>query len=358
MTVKVLVIDDSIFIRKVLSDIISADSRFELVGTAVNGKEGLEKIKNLNPDVITLDVEMPIMNGLEMLAILMTSNPKPVILLSSLTKKGAKETIHALELGAIDFITKPEGIFAKNLPTVERELKEKLLVAGSAKPGSFRRKTIVHGKQEDYDLKTMASTAKTLTAKASRADILVIGASTGGPSALSHVINSLPERVNVPILIVQHMPVGFTKLLADRLNNSSRLVVKEAKDNELLLPGQVYIAPAGHQVNLKSTGTELLFKLTDKSPFETLFKPSIDLLMLEAVRVFNSKVLAVVLTGMGNDGLRGAKAIKSAGGKVLVESEETCVVYGMPRVIVEAGLADEILPLSSISSGIIRNLGV
>ena len=348
MTLKVLIVDDSIFIRKVLSEIIIKDPRFELVGTAMNGKEGLEKIKALNPDVITLDVEMPIMNGLEMLAILMSSNPKPVILLSSLTKKGAKETIQALELGAIDFVTKPEGVLAKDLPSVEQELKEKLLVAGSAKPRSFRRKTIVHGKQE-HPIEEKGT---------SKTDILVIGASTGGPSALSHVINSLPERVNVPILIVQHMPVGFTKLLADRLNNSSRLVVKEAKDNEILVAGKVYIAPAGFQVNLEKSGTETRIKLTDKSPFKTLFKPSIDFLMLEAVRLFGSKVLAVVLTGMGSDGLKGAKAIKSAGGKVLVESEESCVVYGMPKVIVEAGLADEILPLNSISSSIIRNLGL
>ena len=339
--IKVLVVDDSAFFRRIISEIIASDERCLVVGTARNGREALEKVAELKPDVVTMDVNMPVIDGIEALHELMATNPLPVLILSSVAVEGAYVTIRALEEGAVDFLLKPT-----NWATIQQEWKneliQKLLLAYRAK--------LVVGKKPRKTPKVKAVQPRERLAQPTSKKIVAIGSSTGGPRALKEVCSKFPADFPCSILVVQHMPPLFTRTLAERLNSSSAVEVKEAEDGDLLKPGTVYIAPGDYHMVVSKTGSILL---NQDPPIGTL-RPAVDILFDSLAEHYGPDVVAAVLTGMGSDGRRGAKSIKENGGTVLAQSEQTCVIYGMPRAIVEAGYADAIVPLDEIAPEIIK----
>ena len=338
----VLVVDDSALMRKTLSSIIEASPNLFVIGKARNGIDAIEKVRRLKPSIVTLDVEMPKLDGLETLKILMKESPVPVVMLTN----GLDSSIAAFELGAIDFIMKNELIY----PTQELHLSEfykRLITAATAKLPQ----PIIEQHEQVEVKKT-----KPLHKKGKK-QLLIIGSSTGGPSALQTIIMKFPQTLPVPVLIIQHMPAGFTKPLANRFDALSPLIVKEAEHNEILQVGTIYIAPAGLQTMLKKNEEgEYVVRQNITTLVDTLYKPSIDVTLLSLDEVSSSQLLMVVLTGMGDDGLRGCKAVKQFGATILAESEETCVVYGMPKVVVEAGIVDKQLALPIIFDEIMSRL--
>ncbi|UMZ73383.1 protein-glutamate methylesterase/protein-glutamine glutaminase [Natranaerofaba carboxydovora] len=370
-TINVLVVDDSAFMRKVVSDIVESGKGLKVISTARNGKQAIEKIKELNPDVVTLDIEMPELDGLETLKKLKSLGIKiPVIMLSSFTTEGSKATLKALELGAVDFVAKPSGPISLDIHTVKTELIEKIQIASKAKVHTER--------DEQKDKKDFESTTETTVKPARKPKpkvepdlkvvkqtgeefIIAIGASTGGPRALNEVIPKLPQNIPACVLITQHMPAGFTKLMGERLSSVSQLNVKEAEDGDRLEPGKAFIAPGGFHLKLKkdSSGTKGLRSLKivlDKSPPVKGLRPSVDIMFESISNLAEIKKLAVILTGMGSDGAEGVKMIKDSGGQVIVEDESSCVVFGMPRAAQKTGVVDKTLHLSSIASEIIRRI--
>ncbi|MHA1583763.1 MAG: protein-glutamate methylesterase/protein-glutamine glutaminase [Promethearchaeota archaeon] len=346
---KVLVVDDSIFMRKIISDLISSDPDFTVISTARNGNEALDKIRVYNPDVVTLDIEMPIMNGLEALYNIMNNFPRPVIMLSAYSSKEASETFKAMELGAIDFVAKPSGEISLDLGFVREELLQKLHSAVKAKILRRFKKTspVISLEQEKLQTPTNRIIDK----------ILVIASSTGGPRALVEVIPKLPIFIDCPVLIVQHMQEGFTKSYAERLNSLSILPVSEACDNEIIQKGHVYVAAGDfHMIVVKDKNSKFpLFRLKlDKRPKLLGVRPNADYLFESAVEIFKSRTLGVVLTGMGHDGTRGSELIHNAGGKIITQDEATSVVYGMPKVA--AQYSNKILPLYDVPAQIMKFL--
>ncbi|MBM7701885.1 protein-glutamate methylesterase/protein-glutamine glutaminase [Metabacillus iocasae] len=355
--VKVLVVDDSAFMRKLISDFLESDGRFEVVSTARNGEDALEKMKMFHPDVITLDVEMPRMNGLEMLRQLMKEKPTPVVMLSSTTSEGAQNTVLAMEYGAIDFLAKPSGAISLDLYKVKETLIEKVLLASKANMKVFNGKYVSYDSDlkkavfsyrnnSTIELKNTIQSEKVKTKK----KIVCIGTSTGGPRALQEVLTGLPGEFESPIVIVQHMPPGFTKSLATRLNTLCSIHVKEAEHGELLIPGTAYIAPGGLHLTVKKIGSSVAVNLDEQAAIKG-HRPSVDR-MFESVGLLKDyEKIAVILTGMGSDGTEGLKKLKNSGKtKAIAESEETSVVYGMPKSAVATNLVDCVEPLYQISS--------
>jgi len=337
----VLVVDDSAFMRKLICDIIEASPLFYEAGRARNGKDALEKVKRLKPDIVTLDIEMPELNGLETLKILMEEMPLPVVMLSN----GTASTLEAFELGAVDFVVKSELLKENNEAEVE-DFYKRLEAATKVDP-KILTKQIEKSPTLPKQKQTISYTNKNI-------DLIVIGSSTGGPAALQTIITKLPATMPIPIVVVQHMPVGFTKFLAERFDRFCRIKVKEAEQDEVLKGGTVYIAPAGKQTLLrKNAAGQYVVEQRTTSPVKTLFKPSVDVTLLSVAEYAKDKILAVILTGMGSDGLEGCRAIKKHSGTVIAESEETCVVYGMPKAVFNAGLVDKQLPLPLIAEEIL-----
>lgn len=337
--IRVLVVDDSIVIRRLLTEALSSDPDIELAGTAPNGRIALAKLPQLNPDLVTLDIEMPELDGLGTLPELRKNFPKlPVIMFSTLTARGAIATLDALSRGATDYVTKPAnvGSVAAGIQSVKDQLipKIKALCAPPA---------------------TEATTPKIVClptrSGTQRCEAMVIGSSTGGPQALAQVICELPKNFPVPIVVVQHMPPVFTNHLANRLHQASALEVREARDGELVQPGHVLIAPGNFHLQLQRVGAQVRV-VTHQQPPENSCRPAVDVLFRSAAEVYGSHCLGVVLTGMGKDGLRGAREIVDRGGNVIAQDEETCVVWGMPRAVVEAGLANRVLPLAEIGGAL------
>ncbi|MCT4688247.1 protein-glutamate methylesterase/protein-glutamine glutaminase [Vallitalea sp.] len=356
MKKKILVIDDSAFMRRVISDIIKSDSRCEVIGTARNGKEGITKIKELNPDVVTLDIEMPIMNGLQMLEQLKVLKLKvPVIVMSTLAIEGRQETIKALELGAIDFVTKPQNIFKVNTEEMKNRLIEKLLMAVNVNNS---------GISQLEPIKTMEKRTKTFI-QTSKKDclcknkIVAIGCSTGGPRALQYVLPYLPSNLDAGIVIVQHMPAGFTKSLADRLNQLSDIHVKEAEDGDVIENGTAYIAPGNYHMKIiQDSNCKMIIRLSKDEPFRG-HRPAVDVMMNSLVDINIKDLTGVIMTGMGSDGTEGLNNLKKSHKiHIIAQNEETCVVYGMPKAVVAKGIADEIVSLESISNSILKKVGV
>jgi two-component system chemotaxis response regulator CheB len=343
MAIRVLVVDDSAFMRKAISMILEEDPEIEVVGTARDGLEAIEKVKELNPDLMTLDVEMPRMDGITALKQIMKENPLPVLMVSSLTVEGARATVDALAAGAVDFIPKQLSYVSMDLSKIKEELISKIKVIARSKTRII---SLPPSNRLSYPKKSRVPTDGQ-----SNAQIVVLGISTGGPFSLQRVIPSLSEDFPLPIAIVQHMPPFFTKSLAERLDSISRLEVCEAEDGMELANGKVFIAPGGLHLKFLRDGARVSL-LTTKAPDDSLHRPSVDVMFSSACDVFGGKILAVVMTGMGKDGLEGAKLIKSAGGRVLAQSEDTCVVYGMPKAIVDAKIADSIVPLDEMASAI------
>lgn len=341
--IRVLIVDDSAFVRQALARMLSSDSGIEIAGTAVDGKDAVEKVLALRPDVVTLDVKMPRMGGLEALRRIMTLCPTPVLLLSSLTSEAADITLRGLELGAMDFVDKSSVQGHMNLFALAEELKLKV----RALAGVPRNKLV-----GSAPVLPAAGPALAPARRERGVAVVVIGTSTGGPPALQAIIPRLPQDLPIAVLVVQHMPVGFTRSLAERLHARSPIPVREAEDGELVQPGQVLIAPAGLHMKVRRRAEGVRVVL-DEEPRAALHRPSVDVLMASVAKVYGARVLGVVLTGMGSDGVEGLRAIREAGGRTLAESEESCVIYGMPKAAVEAGVVDESLPLTAVPDAIL-----
>ncbi|MEZ6137877.1 MAG: chemotaxis response regulator protein-glutamate methylesterase [Pirellulaceae bacterium] len=341
--IRVLVVDDSTVIRRLLSDSLANDAQIEVCGTAAHGRIALAKIPQLNPDIVTLDMEMPEMDGIATLVELRRLYPKlPVIMFSTLTQRGAEATLEALSKGASDYVTKPANVGSVNvaMQRVRDELVPRIKAfcpwstpAPAAPP-----------------LKPRMPVAKS-SGTPQRIDAIVIGSSTGGPNALQSVITKLPANFPVPILIVQHMPPVFTKHFAERLNQLSALTVVEAAEGDAIHAGGVWIAPGDFHMQLGRVGTELRIRLDQGTP-ENSCRPAVDVLFRSAVSAFGGNLLSVVLTGMGQDGARGCQAARDAGGHVMIQDQATSVVWGMPGAVARAGLANTTLPIGRIADEI------
>jgi two-component system chemotaxis response regulator CheB len=349
-TIEVLVVDDSAFMRKVLSDILDSAGDIRVSGTARNGLEALDKIKEIKPDVITLDVHMPAMDGLSCLREIQKITDTPVIMLSSMTVDGGKATIEALESGAIDFITKPAGLFEISADEKKAEIIEKVRMAY----GVMKRK-----KDLRQAAKTDNTADRTNDSCRELKTLIVIGTSTGGPKALQEVIPYIPEDISAAILIVQHMPPGFTKSLAERLNSLSGICVKEGEDGEIIRPGFAYIAPGDFHMEVeKCRDGAMKIRTTREKPIGG-HRPAVNVLMESVARTGFPSVIGVIMTGMGSDGKEGIIKIKESNKAVVIcQDEISCVVYGMPKSAISTGLVDAIVPLKEIAGVIVKYMGV
>ncbi len=340
MAVKILVVDDSTFAQQIITDLLNSDPDIEVIGVAHNGSEALEKINSLHPDVITLDVEMPKMNGLECLAKIMEANPLPVIMVSYLTLIGAKHTIDALELGAVDFVTKPSKDIT-SLVNIKKELVQKVKLAASINVSKFKK--VVSKKQAFPD---SFKPPKNL-------ELLTIGSSTGGPRALRHLLGLFPKNFPLGTVVAQHMPKGFTKVFAGHLNDMCDIEVSEAKNGDLIVPGKVLIAPSGKQITLHRTSSNALKVEIGNQP-DLIYKPSVNHFLKSVAEVCGGRVLSVILTGMGSDGAISMQELRKMGARTIVEAEESCVVFGMPRAAMELGGAEYVESLPKIYSRIVE----
>ena len=398
MPVKVLIVDDSSFFRQRINDFLSNDKRLEVIGTASNGREAVELTKQLKPDVVTMDVEMPLLNGIDAVRIIMRDNPTNVLMLSSLTHEGAQVTLQALEAGAADYLTKDIRSWVNKSDSMQNDLVERIVALGRSKhrhdrsafavqPLKADQPSVVHSsgttvaqadsisqKQQTPGANQRKSTftntgAKSVVGngsavsagaagllsrrrggeKASFPDsckLVVIGASTGGPAALQTILTGLSASFPYPLLLVQHMPKTFTSVFAARLNQQCSIEVKEAEDGDKLKPGCALLVPGGHQVMIDSRHADRVRILPGDE--RMTYRPSVDVAFGAAAKVFGNKVLAVILTGMGADGAEGARLLKQAGAVMWAQNEASCTIYGMPQAIVKAGLADDILDLNDI----------
>jgi two-component system chemotaxis response regulator CheB len=342
--IRVLVIDDSAYVRKVVSSMLGRSPFIEVVGTARDGAEGLDRAAELKPDVITCDLNMPVMDGVTFVRAQMERDPVPIVIISIAAESGP-QVLAALDAGAIDFVQKPTALATEKLMDITEELVEKVKAAAGAR----RRLPMVAAAR--------LAPIEVLPAHAPRGavDMVVLGISTGGPQGLKIVLPSLPRECPVPIAIVMHMPVGYTKAYAEKLNEMSQLRVVEAQHGDEIVPGSAYLAPAGQHLTFRRADAGVFAEL-DRRPLDTPHRPSVDVLFQSAAEVYGGGVLGVVMTGMGSDGREGAGWIKARGGCILAESEETCVVYGMPRSVVEAGLADAIVPLDRMAAAIMERI--
>jgi len=352
----VLVVDDSPFMRMTLQKILNQDPGIKVIDTARDGREGILKLQALRPQVVTMDVEMPVMNGLQALEEIMRWQPTPVIILSAVTTEGTQSTLKALDLGAFDVVTKPSGSPGADLQALSRDLVEKVKAAAGINPARLRRKVMPLGvTAQAAPPRVLPSTAERMgVTPKHEIEIVAIGTSTGGPSALQAVLPMLPGNFPVPVLVAQHMPPGFTGPLAQRLNGLCPLNVREGIHGEVLKAGTVYVAPAGKQMQVQRKVGQLTLHIGDVAPITTLYHPSVDVMFLSLAKVVGKGTLGVVMTGMGSDGTKGMKELKALEGFAIAESEETCVVYGMPRSLVEAGLADRVVPVGEIGRTIVE----
>lgn len=340
LPIRVLVVDDSAVIRRLLTDVIDADPDLEVVATAPNGEIAVEKVARLQPDVVTLDIEMPVMDGLATLRALRDRGlARPTVMFSTLTERGAAATLDAMALGAADYVTKPSntGSFDEARQRVRDELLPKLRALGAPTATSLA-----------HQQRTLPPPRRGL-----RCDVVAIGCSTGGPNALAELFQQLPGDLRVPLVVTQHMPPVFTGLLARRLDALSGLEVLEAEDGMALRPGRAVIAPGDHHLLLAKRGTEVVARL-DQGPPESSCRPAVDPMFRSVATLFGAGALGVVLTGMGHDGQVGARWLKEAGGHVFVQDAATSVVWGMPGSIAEADLADAVLPLRELAPCILR----
>lgn len=351
--IRVMVCDDSVVIRRLVSDVLSTDPEIEVVGTAVNGKNALDKIPSLRPDVLTLDVEMPIMDGLQTLVEVRKTNKKlPIIMFSTLTERGAGATLDALERGASDYVTKPAnvGSVSESMEAVRSQLipKIKSLTGRAPKPPRVARPAFATAPGQAAP----SGPLPTKPGPQGRVDLVCIGISTGGPDALTTMLTALPGNFPVPIIVTQHMPPVFTQLFAQRLNAKCKLEVLEAKSGDAVTVGRVLIAPGDYHMRVVQKGTGPVAQM-DQGPQENYCRPAVDPMFRSVAEVFGNRALAVIMTGMGSDGAKGAEHILRAGGSLVVQDEATSVVWGMPGAAVAAGLPCDVLPLSRIADTLV-----
>ncbi len=345
MAIRVLVTDESVLVRQALKMILETDPAIRVIGFARNGTEAVEKVKQLKPDVLTIDVHMPPFDGIQAIKTIMQENPLPVLIVSGVTKKGSAETIRAMENGAVDFISKPRSVNSFNIIKIKEQLIAKVKEVAQTFPRVSKSRG-TPSRTTDFQLRHLKHRIHCPSCQ-----MVVIGISTGGPFSLQKVIPLLPVDFPKPVVVVQHMPPVFTTSLAQRLDELSQVTVVEARERMELKNGTIYIAPGGFHLHFHSQPPNVLLHVS-KQP-QTLFRPSIDVTIRSALEVIGGKLLVVIMTGMGKDGLEGARLVKQAGGKVIAQDEASCVVYGMPRVIAEAQLADAVLPLHHIADALI-----
>lgn len=365
MTITVVHVDDSPTVRRVVSEALRGLPDVELGGQAVDGREGLALIDRVRPDAVVLDIEMPVMNGIETMRALHKSHPTlPVIMFSTLTERGARATFDALAAGARDYVTKPSstGGLVESVATIRRELGERLVALCPPKPAApavppARVRALAEHPARRREPAAPVAPGSLLTEHAQRVDVVAIGSSTGGPEALAVVLDGLPRTLPVPVVVVQHMPPVFTRLLAERLDRSSALRVVEATDGERLRPGVVHIAPGDRHLTVVGSAGAATVVLTDGEK-ENHCRPAVDVLFRSVARVYGSRTLAVVLTGMGADGAASAGDVVRAGGVVYAQDEATSVVWGMPGQVVAGGHASRVLPLSAVAHTVAHRVTV
>ncbi|MCG7499133.1 chemotaxis response regulator protein-glutamate methylesterase [Vibrio sp. Of7-15] len=374
MAIKVLVVDDSSFFRRRVSEIINGDSRLEVVDIATNGKEAIEKAQQIKPDVITMDIEMPVMDGITAVREIMKVAPTPILMFSSLTHDGAKATLDALDAGALDFLPKKFEDIARNRDEAVQLLQKR--VAEIARKKAFMRsvprvpaaRTKVEPQQRSTasalrpasggaPAKPVKSASARFKASGKKYQLMAIGTSTGGPVALQKILTKIPANFPYPIVLVQHMPATFTAAFAARLNNLCQIQVKEAEDGDGLKAGCAYLAPGGKQMMVEGRPGSSRLRIIDGGE-RMNYKPCVDVTFGSAAKIYNDKVLSMILTGMGADGREGSRMLKAAGSTVWAQDEQSCVVYGMPQAVAKAGISTEDLPLDRISERILVEVGL
>jgi two-component system, chemotaxis family, protein-glutamate methylesterase/glutaminase len=340
---RVLVVDDSTFVRHAVTRMLESAADIEVVGTAADGREAIEKARELQPDVISLDIKMPRMDGLEALPLILAERPVAVLLLSSLTHEGGDVTLRGLELGALDFLDKSSAQGNMNLLSLADELVAKVRLL-AAVPRERLAPPAAPAVPEPP--------RPVFAPRAEAAEVVAIGTSTGGPSALLTIVPRLPEDLASAVLVAQHMPQGFTRSLAERLNARSRVRVREAQEGDTVKAGEVLIGPAGTHLKVRRRGGPVKVWL-DEEPRSALHRPSIDVLMGSVAKVYGPQALGILLTGMGSDGVDGLRAIRAAGGRTIAQDEQTSIIYGMPKAAVDAGVVDRSVPLARIAEEIV-----
>ena len=356
MAARVLVVDDSGFFRRRVKEILEEDPMLTVVGDAANGQEAIDKTVELKPDVITMDIEMPILDGIKATQQIMATNPTPIVMFSSLTTEGAKATLDALDAGALDFLPKRFEDISQDRDEAKKLLCQTVRTIAAKK--HMMRKPVVAAKPAVTPSSASSiAVSKTPVSinKSGGIDLVAIGTSTGGPLALQNILVNLPANFSKPIVMIQHMPATFTPAFAKRLDQLCKITVKEAEDGEALKPGVALLAPGGKQMLIDGRAGNAVVRVIDSEPSLT-YKPSVDITFRSANKVFPAKTLAIVLTGMGADGREGARTLKAQGSEIWAQDEESCVVYGMPAAIVEAGLADKVLTLNDFSQAIIKRV--
>ncbi|EIK2267962.1 chemotaxis response regulator protein-glutamate methylesterase [Vibrio cholerae] len=376
MAIKVLVVDDSSFFRRRVSEIINSESRLEVIDVAVNGKEAVEKAARLKPDVITMDIEMPVMDGISAVREIMANNPVPILMFSSLTHDGAKATLDALDAGALDFLPKKFEDIARNRDEAVTLLQQRVLSIASKKmflrrpaaprpaptasiaaSSSLSQERAAAASPLGNRPSTAVSAATRFKASGKKYQLTAIGTSTGGPVALQKILTKLPVNYPHPIVLIQHMPATFTAAFASRLNSLCKIEVKEAEDGDMLRPGVAYLAPGGKQMMLDGRPGAARLRIIDGGD-RMNYKPCVDVTFGSAAKIFGDKVLSMILTGMGADGREGARMLKQAGATIWAQDEESCVVYGMPQAVAKAGISTEDLPLERIAERMLVEVGL
>jgi two-component system chemotaxis response regulator CheB len=370
MTYKVLVVDDSSFFRRRVTDILNKDPQLEVIDVAVNGQEAVDKAVSLKPDVITMDIEMPVLNGIAAVKQIMAQSPTAILMFSSLTHQGAKSTLEALEAGALDFLPKKFSEIAQNSDEAGSLLRQR--VAQLAKKGGVTRRSLSSSRpatkrsQDSQPVSTARKPITSTSAKKSESTVrsaqgknyslLAIGTSTGGPVALQKILTQFPQDFPLPIIMIQHMPATFTHAFASRLNSLCKITVKEASDGDILKPGCAYLAPGGRQMIIAGTENAAKIKIIDDNSAKITFKPSVDVSFGSAAKIFGADVLGIILTGMGADGREGSRMLKAKGSTIWAQDEQSCVVYGMPHAVTVAGISQQSLPLEAIASSIFKEI--
>lgn len=344
--IRVLIVDDSAFMRRVVREMLSSDPGIEVVGAAKDGQEGVEMTLELDPDVVTMDIEMPRMNGLEAIELIMARAPRPILVLSSITSEGAEVTLEALEKGAADYIEKTIARSVLDVLEVKKDLIDKVKAVS-------RRRRLISARTKPAATFVRPPVHKT---KPHVTDLVVIGTSTGGPRAIQEVLPGIPKGVDAAFIVAVHMPQAFTKTFAERMDSHCALPVTEAQDGEPIKTGTVLVAPGGIQTLIKRRSAAAANIHLTKEPANSIYRPCIDLTIGSAAEAYGSRAMGVILTGMGQDGKEGIAAIKKRGGWALAQDEASCTVYGMPKAVIDAGLADVISPLNKISSEIVKLL--
>jgi len=341
--IRVLVVDDSFLMRRIISDIINSDPELEVVGRAKDGAEAVDKVLALAPDVVTLDVNLPVKDGIGALEDIMKKKPTRVIMLSAYTRAGASATMRALELGAVDFIAKPSGEISLGLDKLKNDIIIKIKLVAKVNLDRYIESL------QPASLTLVKEEVKPALIK----KLVIIGASTGGPRAIMDIIQDIQLDLPAAFLIIQHMPKGFTLSFAERIAWHSGIRAKEAEADDILAPGRIFIAPAGFHMILEAHRQQVRLRL-NQDPMVNFVRPAIDVTMFSAAEIFGKDIIGVILTGMGRDGLEGARRVKEKGGRIIVQDEETSVIWGMPKSIIKAGLADEVLPIYKISEAITK----